>query len=167
MRVLTYFGHKTLTMCKGKGGKTPHCRYLEGLSRGRSESEELLDNYINQAIKHISHRDSEEEEFDMASCHGDVTKNPIEFRQRELIIARENGDKDLEGEAYVNLGNTYRHLGDFKQAIEFYQQGLSIAKEIENKDLEGSLYENLGNAYRCLGDVKHSIDFYQQGLSVA
>ena len=167
MRVLTYFGHKTLTMCKGKGGKTPHCRYLEGLSRGHRESEELLDHYIKQAIKHISHRDSEEEEFDMASCHRDVTKNPIEFRQRELIIARENGDKDLEGEAYVNLGNAYRHLGDFKQAIEFYQQGLSIAKEIENKDLEGSLYENLGNAYRCLGDVKHSIDFYQQGLSVA
>ena len=79
---------------------------------------------------------------------------------------KEAGDKDSEGSVYMNLGNAYHSLGDFKTAIKFQQQALSIMKEVGDKDSEGGVYANLGSTYGSLGDFKTAIVFHQQALSI-
>ena len=91
----------------------------------------------------------------------------IEFYQQALRIAKEVENKDLEGKAYMNLGNACRSLGDSEKAIKFHQQALNISKEVGNKDSEGSVYVSLGCAFHSLGDFKTAIELHQQALSIS
>ena len=45
-----------------------------------------------------------------------------------MSIAKEVGDKSLEGLAYGSLGSALFELGDFKRAEEYYKKRLAIAK---------------------------------------
>ncbi|XP_068726258.1 tetratricopeptide repeat protein 28-like [Montipora capricornis] len=77
------------------------------------------------------------------------------------------GDRAEEGKGYCNLGITFRHLGDFKQAIEYHTQHLSIAKEVGDRAGEGKAYCNLGITFTHLGDFKQAIEYHTQDLSIA
>ena len=91
----------------------------------------------------------------------------IEFHQRGLSIAKEIGNRDLEGRACLKLGKAYHYLGHFEKAKEFHQDGLSIAKGIGNQDLEGEAYISLGNAYHSLGDLEKAMQFHEKSLRIA
>ena len=67
-------------------------------------------------------------------------KEDINHHKQRLRIAKELGDRAGEGSAYGNLGNAYRHLGDFKQAVKYHNQRLSIAKELGDRAGEGRAY---------------------------
>ena len=83
-----------------------------------------------------------------------------------LSIAEETGNRKSQGDAYINLGNVYESLGDFKNAIEYSKLGLSIAEETGNRNSQGAAYLNLGNAYLSLGDSNKAIKLYELGLSI-
>jgi len=91
----------------------------------------------------------------------------IEYHERHLKICKEEGDKDGEGGAYGNLGNSFRMLGDFKTAIEYHERHLKIAKALGDKVGEGNAYGSLGIAYRNVGDFKTAIEFQERGLKIA
>ena len=83
------------------------------------------------------------------------------MHKKNLEISRESskvtGDRSLESISYVNLGSTYRDLGDYNKAIEFTEKALEIAKECKNRAVELTCYGNLGNAYRDLGDYNTDV----------
>ena len=54
----------------------------------------------------------------------------IEFCTRNLVIARQLGDRAGEGKTTDNLGNAFYHLGQHNKAIEFYTKDLDIAREL-------------------------------------
>ena len=87
-------------------------------------------------------------------------KKAIKSHQQALSITKEIGDKELEGKAYINLGDAYV-LIDSISAINFLQQAISIA------ELEGKAYSKLGNAYYFVGDPKKAIEFHQNALTTA
>ena len=91
----------------------------------------------------------------------------IEYHNLHLKIAKEVGDKHGEGNAYGNLGNANRSLGDFKKAIEYHNLHLKIAKEVGNKHEAGNAYHNLGNANYRLGDFKKAIGYHNLHLKIA
>ncbi|CAH3159602.1 unnamed protein product [Pocillopora meandrina] len=90
-------------------------------------------------------------------------KTAIQYHQRHLEIAKEEGDKAGEGGSYCNLSNAYQGLGQFKTAIQYHQRHLEIAKEVGDKAGEGRGrgYCNLGNAYQGLGQFKTAIQYHQ------
>ena len=88
------------------------------------------------------------------------------FHVQELSIAKEQGNRAGEGEAYNNLGDAYFHLGDFQQAIECYTKSLNIAKEQGDRAGEGGSYNNLGVAYFHLGDLQQAIGYCMQSLNI-
>jgi tetratricopeptide (TPR) repeat protein len=94
-------------------------------------------------------------------------RQAIEYSQQSLAIAREIGDRLLEGKALGNLGNAYNFLGEYQQAIEYYQQYLAFAPEIGDRLLEGKTLGNLGIAYKNLGQYEQAIEYYQQYLKIA
>ena len=91
----------------------------------------------------------------------------IENHQHGLSIAKETGNRDLEGRACLKLGKAHHYRGDFEEAKEFHHDALSIAKEIGNQDLEGQAYISLGNAYHSLGDLVKAIQFHEDSLRIA
>ena len=96
-----------------------------------------------------------------------MAKTTIEDYRRLLHNAKELGNREKEGVAYITLGNAYYKLCDFKQAIECHEQGLGIAKELGDKAREGAAYNNLGIAYHNLGDFKQAMEYHQKHLRIA
>ena len=118
----------------------------------------------------------------------------IEYHEKDVIIAKDVGDRAGEGRAYCNLGNAYHSLGDFQRAIEYHEKhlniskdvvngyknlgdfqrvieyhekDLSIAKDVGNRDGEAGAYCNLGNAYHSIGDFQQVIECHEKDLSIA
>ena len=89
------------------------------------------------------------------------------FHVQELSIAKEQGNKAGEGNAYNNLGVAYFNLGDFQQAIECHKKDLSITKTLGVRAKEGRAYGNLGNAFHSLGDFKQATVCHKQDLSIS
>jgi tetratricopeptide (TPR) repeat protein len=82
------------------------------------------------------------------------------------VIAKEIGDKRVEGNVIGNLGNVYRYLGQVEKAIEYYQNALVIAREIGDRRNEGAWLGNFGNIYRNQGQVKKAIECYENALDI-
>ena len=91
----------------------------------------------------------------------------IEYYKNDLSVAKEVGDRQEEGRAYVNLGNTYYSLGNFLKAEEYHEKHLSTAKEIGDTFEEGRAYGNLGNDYLSLGKFQKAIEYHEKHLSIA
>ncbi len=56
----------------------------------------------------------------------------MEYYEQALVIAREIGDRQGEGNRLVSLGNACSHLRQVEKAIEYYEQALVIGKEIKD-----------------------------------
>ena len=91
----------------------------------------------------------------------------IENHIRELINAKEVGDRGREGCASFELGVGYFQRGDFRKAIEYGTQTLSIVKEMSDKFLERKACGLLGDAYNSLGDFDPAIEHLTKYLSIA
>ena len=53
-------------------------------------------------------------------------KKEIEYSKRGLSIAEETGNSTSQGDVYINIGISYRSLGDSNTAIKLYELGISI-----------------------------------------
>ena len=91
----------------------------------------------------------------------------IEYHEKRLKKAKEEGDRSGEGRAYGNLGNAYRSLGNFQKAEEYHEKHLKIAKEVGDRPGEGRAYGNLGNAYNSLGNLQKAIECHEKHLKIA
>jgi len=90
----------------------------------------------------------------------------IRFHQQPLEIAREIGDRYVEGSSLGGLGNAYDCLGQYQEAICVHKQSLEIFRKIGDRRGESSSLGNLGNAYISLGKYEEAIRFYQQSLEI-
>jgi protein O-GlcNAc transferase len=61
-------------------------------------------------------------------------------------------------EAFGNLGNALKELGDIHAAVQSY------LKAIKYKPRFSDAYNNLASAYAQLGDTKQAIDTYEMAL---
>ena len=64
-------------------------------------------------------------------------KKARKYLKQQLIIAKQVGDREQEGNANGNLGNAYHSLGNFKRAIQYHEHHLSIAKEVRDRGKRG------------------------------
>ena len=97
----------------------------------------------------------------------DDFKKAIDFHERLLTMAKEDGDRSREGKVYAGLSMIYYKLGDFKKAIDLCERRLKIAKEQEDKTAEGCAYGNLGACYDSLGDFRNAIHYHELCLKSA
>ena len=90
-----------------------------------------------------------------------------ECHKEHIKIAKEIDDRAGEGNAYGNLGNAYRSLGELEKAIEYHERRLKIAIEIGDRAGQGKAYGNLANAYHSLGAFRKATECYERDLTVA
>ncbi len=91
----------------------------------------------------------------------------LQSYQQTLTIYQQIKDRQGEGLALANLGNTYNNRSDFTKAIEYLQQALKIVREINDRENEAKILSNLGVAYLNLKNYAKAMDYLQQGLAVA
>ena len=91
----------------------------------------------------------------------------IEYHERDLIIAKDVGDRSGEGGAYNNLGIAHTSLGNFQKAIEYHEKHLKMAKEVGDSTGEGGAYGNLGIAYRGLGNFQKAKEYHEKHQKIA
>ena len=91
----------------------------------------------------------------------------IEYQERDLIIAKEVGDRAREGMAYGNLGIAYHRMSNFQEAIDYHEKDLKIGKEVGDRSREGGAYGNLGIAYQSLGNFQKAIAYQEKHLKIA
>ena len=74
-------------------------------------------------------------------------RKAIEFHEKSVTIAKEIGDREVEGLAYEYLGGAYQMLGDYQKAIVMHEKDLNTATDIGSPEGKVRAYSNLGNAY--------------------
>lgn len=77
----------------------------------------------------------------------------MQHHRRDLHGARKLKDREGEGKAYGNLGNTYKMLGALDKALDCYQRHLKLATALDDKEAVARAYDNLGNAFHALGNA--------------
>ncbi len=106
---------------------------------------------------------------DLANCHrilGDY-RQAIDLNTRALGIARDTGDRHVEGVTLGSLGECHRGLGEYRQAIDLHTRALAIARDIGDRQGEGATLGNLANCQIILGEYRQVIDLNTQALGIA
>lgn len=106
---------------------------------------------------------------DLGLCHDSLGeyRQAIDLHSQALAIARETGDRLLEGIGLANLGSCHYCLGEFSQAIDLYTQALAIARKTGNRSGECARLGNLGHCHFSLGEYQLAIDLQTQALAIA
>ncbi len=70
--------------------------------------------------------------------------------------------------SYLNLGNTMKDIGKYREALDYYQKGLSILEVQETSDeyLRSMFLSNMGVTYRQLGKFEQAIGYQEHVLKI-
>jgi diguanylate cyclase (GGDEF)-like protein len=80
-----------------------------------------------------------------------------------LQLARESGERSLEGQVQNDVGLIYGHFGDFEGALQHLLSGLRILRET-GSDRLSSLLNNIGNVYLELDDHQEALHFFRMAF---
>jgi tetratricopeptide (TPR) repeat protein len=90
-----------------------------------------------------------------------TSARPSSTTRVALAVAKEVGDRAVEGSAYGNLSNAYELKGDSAKAIECHAQDLAIAKEVGDRAGEGKAYGNLGTCHMYLNEYDKAVAHFE------
>lgn len=82
-----------------------------------------------------------------------------------LPIANAN-DPQIKSEVLNQVGEQYRHIGQYNTALHYYQQSLTIFQHIGDKSGEGTTLNNISQIYDARGDYDTALDFLKQSLTI-
>jgi tetratricopeptide (TPR) repeat protein len=91
----------------------------------------------------------------------------IRVFEQALAISHHNGDRLSEETWLNNLGNTYKHAGDYEKAFYAFKRALGIAQHIGDRKGEGNALGNIGNLYAENGGIEEAYPYYEQALAIA
>jgi tetratricopeptide (TPR) repeat protein len=97
---------------------------------------------------------------------GGHLKKSLLSRERQLEIAQEIGDLEIESYALNGLGVYYLNRGKTKLTIDYITQALSLTKLVGNKAREVNALETLAIAYTTLRKYDLALDSLQTALQI-
>ena len=87
--------------------------------------------------------------------------------EQALAIAREIGDRRVEGMVLGNLSIVLHELGKRSEAQRLYETALSIHCEVGNRRFESNVLCNLGNLLLEQGQVDEALRHYESALPIS
>ena len=84
-----------------------------------------------------------------------------------LAVAREIGNRQLEGNIRCNLGLLHQVQGRYAEALEQLDEALAVARDLGHARLEGIALCNLGMVYDNLARFDEARDHFAAALAVA
>jgi len=92
------------------------------------------------------------------------TNEAIEFFERALAVAVENGHHKVSADVYISLGSTLKDSKDIVQAKYFYNKALSYYKLAHYETGVGWALGNLGHIARLNSEYNEAKELYAEGL---
>ncbi len=87
------------------------------------------------------------------------------FGYKALQAAQQLGKKDLEAEAFHNIGVVFEAQGDYERALEFVRDAMDI-RRVEGDDPGiADSYNNMGIIYEQMGNFTRALESYQEAYS--
>ena len=76
--------------------------------------------------------------------------------------------KNVRGEAIAlnNIGEVYRHKGDYKEALQYYEKSVELNTEENHIRLKAINYENIGQIYSMQGDIIKTLKYFNNSLDL-
>ena len=88
------------------------------------------------------------------------------YAQEALRLSEKSEFTQGQGASLVNLGNTYRNLGDYKRSLEFLQRALNVGQQTHNSTLTGQAWSGLGIVYVRQGNSDLALDALLKALRI-
>jgi len=89
------------------------------------------------------------------------------FYRTAFDLARQLGDRAVEGQVSYSLGNLYTLLKDHAKAAEYHLLHLRIAKELNDAVELSRAYWSLGNVYTNTGNTRKAFSFIKLHLDLS
>ena len=67
---------------------------------------------------------------------------------------------------YLNVGNTYMDMGDYKNALQYHLKGLKIFEEIENKRGISFCNQSISGDFFNLGQYKEAVPYTNKSIEI-
>jgi tetratricopeptide (TPR) repeat protein len=93
---------------------------------------------------------------------GQSPSTPVQHCERDLELARGQGNKQLEAKAHLDLGNAYKSINQFQKAIPHFKEGLKLAKIRKDKELEKQAYRQLVDVHKSINDVSAAFEYFEK-----
>ena len=103
-------------------------------------------------------------------ARNDMERNLYDAAQSKLIEAIECfkhvNDKPWLGEAYRQMGLTYRYQSNYPQALQYVYSSMQIFKQTDDKDAISSAYNSIGVVLEKMGYYEEALEAHQQALEM-
>ncbi|MFZ5879630.1 MAG: tetratricopeptide repeat protein [Chloroflexota bacterium] len=169
-------GKKNLELARQSGNLLEQGRILTSIGQGALEMgdpDAVAQSYLDEAIsvaRKIQNRTLEAQAINnLANLAGFIKGDYASARkyfEQTLQISREQGDRNMQLVATVNLGWAASMLGDFDDARAYYTQALAAGRESGNRFTEAYTLLNLGSVIGIQGDGELALQSTLQALNM-
>ncbi|MFZ1289322.1 MAG: tetratricopeptide repeat-containing sensor histidine kinase [Melioribacteraceae bacterium] len=90
----------------------------------------------------------------------------IKYAEMARKLSTDIGFEKGLGDAYNNLGETYRFKGDIKLSLENHNYALSIFEKLKSNERIARTKSNIGTAYFNVSDFKNSLEYLQSSKEI-
>ena len=90
----------------------------------------------------------------------------MDYHTRPIKIREEIGDKLGMAYSLINIGNTYRNIGDYNKPLDYYTRSLIILEELDGKGMAGYCLMNIGIVYAYQGNYEKALEYYEKSLNI-
>jgi len=91
----------------------------------------------------------------------------LEYLRKSEELARQTGNRQMEGVSAMSIGVCHYWLGDLRAAITQYDAAFAIFGEIGNRALLARTHFGLAEAYADLGEREAAHRHHQEGTAIA
>nr|XP_015199989.1 PREDICTED: tetratricopeptide repeat protein 29 isoform X4 [Lepisosteus oculatus] len=94
-------------------------------------------------------------------------KQAIKTIIKAFEMAKEAGDKKIEGKAAYRVGLAYQSSGDQQTAMTYLNMYMELSKALGDKDGLGKAYKAIANALESEGKVAESVEYLEKFVEVS
>ena len=96
---------------------------------------------------------------------GEIAK-AIECLEQDVAIAREQGDRLMETQAWVSLGSVYWSQKNYEKALAAYERSLNLARQVNYSRGEGIALSNMGAILFVMGKLPEAETAFRSSIKV-
>lgn len=97
----------------------------------------------------------------------DSSQVALNYYERALEIWKDLEDLPGQAAVYINLGDAYKHIGDYPEALKHLQQAEKISLSLADKQALMEVYNTIGDVHYRAGRQNLALEYVQKYYSIA
>lgn len=162
--------NRSLTLAKELFNKEQEATALNnvaGIFKDRGQLDHALE-YYNKAVKLTSEDKNATIYNNIAMVYerkGDYQK-ALEYLKKSIAIDERNGDYHSQARTLLNLGGTYRNMGQFQDAQEALFSGLEKIRKVKDANWEAVAHRYIGWLYQDMGSLPLARKWFKTAIDI-